>query len=412
MLENKKATSKRISARQRNSSVAEPFPTEAFSGRYAKKDFNSRSMKKKKTPYICKRKKSIKEARNIENVTLGDVRFQAWYSSWYPKDFLGKENKIIKDLYVCSRCFAYSRGEENEELWAWFKHWQICRKKALPGEKIYVHDEWVERTEDTPTENKGVLSIWEVDGAIETLFCQNLSLFAKLFLENKSVFFDVSGFNFFLLVYAPPKTSSDTGLASQIIGFFSKEKISWDSNNLACILVFPPWQRKGLGSLLIGISYAIAQRKNIMGGPERPISDLGLKGYRGFWGRKIAKFLLSLDVDVKPCTIDIETISRETWISSDDCLTMIKEMDILDYSHDISEGLSNNATTLHKYTKRGTQDKVQDKLHISINKQRLREWVVREGLQLVRVVSENGFRPGYALEYPHCEALDSLINTD
>ncbi|POS83403.1 hypothetical protein EPUL_004174, partial [Erysiphe pulchra] len=390
MLNNEKDSTKRISAYQKDSSVNESFSTEAISDTHARKEFPSCSVKKKQTSFTRKRKKSIKEVRNIENVTLGDVRFQAWYSSWYPKEFLGKQNKIIKDLYVCSRCFAYSRGEDSKELRAWFNHWQKCKKKALPGEKIYVHGEWVERAEDVLIENKGVWSVWEVDGAIET----NLSLFAKLFLENKSVFFDVSGFKFFLLVYAAPKTSTDTGLDNQIIGFFSKEKMSWDNNNLACILVFPPWQRKGLGSLLIGISYAIAQRKNIMGGPERPISDLGLKGYRGFWGREIARFLLNQDVDAEPCIIDIETISRETWISSDDCLNMIKEMDVLDHNYDISEVLSDSVTTLHEDTRRGIQDKRQeDKIHISIDKQRLRNWVVREGLQLARVVSEKGFRP-------------------
>lgn len=229
-------------------------------------------------------------------------------------------------------------------------------------------------------------------------------------MENKSVFFDVSGFKFFILAYATPEASIGTGLNSQIIGFFSKEKVSWDNNNLACILVFPPWQRKGLGSLLIGISYAIAQRKKIMGGPERPISDLGLKGYRSFWGREIARFLLN-HVDDNPCIIDIETISRKTWISPDDCLTMIKEMDVLDYNDEISGSLSKSATTSYEDMRHGIQDKGQDLLHISIDKQRLREWVVRQGLQLVRVVSEKGFRPGYALEHSHDEGLDSLTNT-
>ncbi|CAG8832949.1 35606_t:CDS:2, partial [Racocetra persica] len=31
----------------------------------------------------------------------------------------------------------------------------------------------------------------------------------------------------------------------QVIGYFSKEKISYDNYNLACILVFPPYQRRG-----------------------------------------------------------------------------------------------------------------------------------------------------------------------
>ena len=139
------------------------------------------------------------------------------------------------------------------------------------------------------------------------LFCQNLSLFAKLFLDNKSVFFDVAGFNYFLLVYTPPPppshppaeppppSSLDADAPSspvprrRIVGFFSKEKMSWDNNNLACILIFPPWQRKGLGSLLMGVSYEISRREGVLGGPEKPISDLGKKGYKRFWGGETAR---------------------------------------------------------------------------------------------------------------------------
>ncbi|KHJ36156.1 putative histone acetyltransferase sas2 [Erysiphe necator] len=367
----------RIRTRQKKFPDAS-LPTETASDRSVRSNFHECLVKNQSPSLTRKSKKSNKEGRNIENVTLGDVRFQAWYSSWYPKEFLGKENNVIKNLFVCPRCFAYSRGEEKKEIWAWLKHCQNCKMKAIPGKKIYVHGEWIERIDDTPITNMETWSVWEVDGATETVFCQNLSLFAKLFLENKSVFFDVSGFKFFLLVYAAPRASSAETLESQIIGFFSKEKISWDNNNLACILIFPPWQRKGLGSLLIGISYAIARRKNIMGGPERPISDLGLKGYRGFW--------------------DIETISRETWISPDDCLSMIKEMDVLDQNYDISDSLSTSTKPSNETTKYEIcYKRLGDKSQVSIDRRRLRDWVVREGLQLVSIVSEKGFRPEYCL---------------
>lgn len=56
---------------------------------------------------------------------------------------------------------------------------------------------------------------------------------------------------------------------AQVVGFFSKEKMSWDNNNVACILVFPPWQRQGLGQTLIGISYELSRRSGRIGGPEK-----------------------------------------------------------------------------------------------------------------------------------------------
>ena len=45
--------------------------------------------------------------------------------------------------------------------------------------------------------------------------------------------------------------------------------MSWDNNNLACILVFPPWQKQGLGQILMGVSYEMSKREGRLGGPEK-----------------------------------------------------------------------------------------------------------------------------------------------
>lgn len=45
--------------------------------------------------------------------------------------------------------------------------------------------------------------------------------------------------------------------------------MSWDNNNLACILVFPPWQKQGLGQILMGASYEMSRREDRLGGPEK-----------------------------------------------------------------------------------------------------------------------------------------------
>ena len=138
-------------------------------------------------------------------------------------------------------------------------------------------------------------SIYEVDGEEHTLFCQCLSLFAKLFLDTKSISYDVEPFLFYTLVEdVPPSPTTDGaggkvggggggggggGKAQQqpqqgrkrIVGFFSKEKMSWDGNILACILIFPPYQRRGLGKILISFSYTLARREGKIGGPEKRI---------------------------------------------------------------------------------------------------------------------------------------------
>lgn len=212
----------------------------------------------------------------------------------------------------------------------------------------------------------------------EQLFCQNLSLFAKLFLDNKSVFFDVQGFNYFLLVHTSPPSSPTPG-AQQIVGFFSKEKMSWDNNNLACILVFPPWQRKGLGALLMGVSYSIARRENILGGPEKPISELGMKGYKRYWGAEIARWLLEVKESDKKKSrgmVDVLTCSQETWISPEDCLLVLREMGVVEKA---GRG-------------KGTIERVR------VDKGAVRKWVERMGLSLDRVVYEEGFVEGYAMK--------------
>lgn len=55
----------------------------------------------------------------------------------------------------------------------------------------------------------------------------------------------------------------------QIVGYFSKEKLSWDNNNLACILVFPPFQNRGCGKKLMAASYFLSKHEGTPGGPER-----------------------------------------------------------------------------------------------------------------------------------------------
>ncbi|KAJ3472474.1 hypothetical protein NLG97_g10958 [Lecanicillium saksenae] len=323
--------------------------------------------------------------RNIDKVVLGNLCFKTWYPSYYGKEVLGDTSgnarNGIKDhgtdaskahhgkkdrehppmldrLYVCPSCFKYAK-----ELVAWWGHVRSCELKGhVPGNRVYTHprgrrkirvahdgkgpgpkkrrgDGGVRYTEQI-VQDEGEWSIWEVDGEVDGLFCQNLSLFAKLFLDNKSVFFDVTGFNYFLLVYTPPfkppvGNEAPEAPVPQVTGFFSKEKMSWDNNNLACILVFPPWQRKGLGALLMGISYEISRREGILGGPEKPISDLGKKGYKRFWSGEIARWLLSLEVPQIPppgmeLMVDVNDCSDATWITPEDCLGVLRDMGVLE----------------------------------------------------------------------------------
>lgn len=329
--------------------------------------------------------------RNIDKVVFGNVCFSTWYHSPYGtealedisgnvkangiggiKDGGSKEEalsnpnrrtkeEILDRLYVCPSCFKYSK-----ELVPWWQHVHQCERRGhVPGRKIYTHpkgrrarhgaagpavmpkgpgpgrkrkaSDAASAPYEEEVQDKGEWSIWEVDGEEEGLFCQNLSLFAKLFLDNKSVFFDVVGFKYFLLVHTTARPPTEDGEhlppKRQVVGFFSKEKLSWDNNNLACILVFPPWQRKGLGALLMGISYEISRREGMLGGPEKPISDLGKKGYKRFWAGEVAAWLLSVDTsgeDEEEVVVDVDECSKATWILPEDCLLVLREMDVVE----------------------------------------------------------------------------------
>lgn len=270
------------------------------------------------------------------------------------------------------------------------------------------------------------------------LFCQNLSLFAKLFLDNKSVFFDVTGFNYFLLVYTPPRPKLSNGeydMYSEppkphITGFFSKEKMSWDNNNLACILIFPPWQRKGLGALLMGASYEISRREGILGGPEKPISDLGKKGYKRFWAGEIARWLLSLDVETgdkgsgagqKETIVDVKDCSEATWISFEDCLCVLREMGVLEDAgmgpgkpdetdntgNAVDEGQAAEPTEEQSKSQEPEQE-VKQVPRVKVDKEAVRRYVANQRISLEKTCDPDGFVEGYAIKEEAGESVEDM----
>ncbi|OCF35056.1 hypothetical protein I316_03096 [Kwoniella heveanensis BCC8398] len=183
-------------------------------------------------------------------------------------------------LWVCDLCFKYMRTRS-----AWDRHTSGCTMLQPPGRRVY---------------QRGSYTIWEIDGAQATLYCQNLSLFGKLFIDHKSIFFHVENFLFYVLCDAA------TSKRDQVMAFFSKEKLSYDDYNLACIVTFPPHQNRGFGKLLIEFSYYLTLHPSTRpstlspGTPERPLSDLGLKGYTAYWVSVILRFLRKLLESVEP----------------------------------------------------------------------------------------------------------------
>ncbi|TQV92219.1 histone acetyltransferase MYST2 [Cordyceps javanica] len=395
--------------------------------------------------------------RNIDKVVFGNLCFKTWYPSYYGKEVLGdtsgnarngtkdhateagknhgrKEREqppMLERLYVCPSCFKGRRKI------------RVAHDGKGPGPKKRRGDGGMRYTEQI-VQDEGEWSVWEVDGEVDGLFCQNLSLFAKLFLDNKSVFFDVTGFNYFLLVYTPPfkppvGNEVPEAPVPQVTGFFSKEKMSWDNNNLACILVFPPWQRKGLGALLMGISYEISRREGILGGPEKPISDLGKKGYKRFWSGEIARWLLGLEVPQIPppgmeLMVDVNDCSDATWITPEDCLGVLRDMGLLEDAGvgpgkpikredtDEAEGDEEAAKVEEANNHEHAEEKTKKKKHatpvppplapkspvhlelgkpvprVRVDKEQIRRYVTQHRISLEKTCDPAGFAEGYALK--------------
>lgn len=139
--------------------------------------------------------------------------------------------------------------------------------------------------------------------------------------------------------------------------------MSWDNNNLACILVFPPWQRKGLGKILMGVSYELSRRENRIGGPEKPLSELGRRGYMRFWEARVARAILELKAKR---TLSVGEIAEVCWVLPEDVVATLKDMGVL------------------------TASKRADGA-VVFNKARLRDYVSKRGLDLAPPVSEEGF---------------------
>ena len=129
------------------------------------------------------------------------------------------------------------------------------------------------------------ISVYEINGDEEKLFCQNLCLIAKLFLDHKSIYFDVSPFKFYIL------TENDNN-GSHIVAYFSRENYLTTEFNLACIMVLPPYQRQGYGQFLISMSYFISHKQGRICTPETPLSDLGKISYKSYWTIAILEAVL------------------------------------------------------------------------------------------------------------------------
>ncbi|KAF7552703.1 hypothetical protein G7046_g7329 [Stylonectria norvegica] len=248
-----------------------------------------------------KPKKSTDNASQIECIEFGGWEIDTWYAAPYPAEY--SRNRV---LYICEFCLKYM----NSDYVAW-RHKLKCPAKHPPGDEIYRH---------------GSVSVFEVDGRKNPVYCQNLCLLAKLFLGSKTLYYDVEPFLFYVLA-----EYDDCGY--HFVGYFSKEKRASSQNNVSCILTLPIHQRKGYGNLLIDFSYLLTKVEEKTGSPEKPLSDMGLVSYRNYWRLILCRYFLNLMDEgtyknegrtYKSGGLSIKRISDDTGMTADDVIAALE----------------------------------------------------------------------------------------
>jgi len=230
-------------------------------------------------------------------ISLGKYRVEAWYFSPLPPELHGHEC-----LHLCDYCLTFHVEKRHLD-----RHLAKCPLRGPPGDELYRDDR---------------IAVFELDGAKARIYCQNLCYLSKLFLDHKTLYYDVDLFLFYVVCEHDER-------GYHIVGYFSKEKHSEEGYNLACILVLPQYQRKGYGKVLIALSYELSKITGKVGTPERPLSDLGFVSYRSYWSQVLLDLLCDLDPADGDAPISIQDLSDRTAIKPEDVVATLQSLDII-----------------------------------------------------------------------------------
>ncbi|XP_061822588.2 histone acetyltransferase KAT6B isoform X1 [Nerophis lumbriciformis] len=227
-------------------------------------------------------------------IEFGKYEIQTWYSSPYPPEY-----SRLQRLYLCEFCLKYMRSKNILQ-----RHTKKCGWFHPPANEIYRKDD---------------LSVFEVDGNVSKLFCQNLCLLAKLFLDHKTLYYDVEPFLFYILTKNDEK-------GCHLVGYFSKEKLCQQKYNVSCIMIMPQYQRQGFGRFLIDFSYLLTRQEGQAGSPEKPLSDLGRLSYLAYWKSVILEYLYKHPDK----HVSVKGISRATGMCPHDIAATLQHLGMID----------------------------------------------------------------------------------
>ncbi|VDL20535.1 unnamed protein product [Hymenolepis diminuta] len=225
-------------------------------------------------------------------IQLGKYCIETWYSAPYPSEYAR-----LNLLYICEYCLKYFKTPD-----VYKRHMAKCQCYYPPGNEIYRCD---------------TISVFEVDGQMSKLYCQQLCILAKLFLDHKTLYYDVEPFLFYVVAIHDPREGY------HLVGYFSKEKRS-QKFNLSCIMVLPPYQKQAFGRFLIDFSFLLSRIEGVSGSPEKPLSDLGRLSYESYWKSAIIPLIFpqgELRTD-----ISVQEISATTGIDVNDVTATLEQL--------------------------------------------------------------------------------------
>lgn len=127
----------------------------------------------------------------MQVVEFGRFEMDTWYYSPYPEPYASQHK-----LFICEYSLKYFRKKRTL-----LRHLAKLETRHPPGDEIY-------RSPPPPPNNPTyiggavtypAIAVFEVDGRKNKVYCQNLCLLSKLFLDHKTLYYDVDPFLFYVL---------------------------------------------------------------------------------------------------------------------------------------------------------------------------------------------------------------------
>jgi histone acetyltransferase MYST1 len=236
--------------------------------------------------------REVTQVKNIPWIKFGAHSIITWYYSPYPPEVEGLP------LYICDKCCRYFTDKADLR-----SHERTAKELKPPGREVYRKDQF---------------SVFQIHGRDHKITGQCLCLLCKLFLDHKTLCYDIGCYVFYVLCECDQT-------CCHIAAFFSKQRSCAANDIISCIVVLPPFQRRGYGSLLISVAYEIARRGDVIGGPERPLSQLGQVTFERFWKDEIMELFALYGEKLR--TVDL--ISKMTSFRREEVELILKKLQIV-----------------------------------------------------------------------------------